>query len=67
MILFFGNLVILVLNISSKMAFEHTMEKLFYGVAFEVLYDDGGFQLEFVSISRNINHMASYNLSDIIG
>ena len=49
------------------MAFEHTMEKLFYGVAFEVLYDDGGFQLEFVSISQIINHMASYNLSAIIG
>jgi hypothetical protein len=27
----------------------------------------GGFQLEFVSISRVINHMNCYNLSDLIG
>ena len=27
----------------------------------------GGFQLEFVSISRVINHMTCYNLSALIG
>ena len=28
---------------------------------------DGGFQLEFVSISRVINHMTCYKLSALIG
>ena len=30
-------------------------------------YDQGGFQLEFVSISWVINHMTSYNSSALIG
>ena len=30
-------------------------------------YLNGGFQLEFVSISRVINHMTCYNLSALIG
>ena len=29
--------------------------------------DDGGFQLEFVSISRVINHMTCYKFSALIG
>ena len=29
--------------------------------------DFGGFQLEFVSISQDINHMTCYNLSALIG
>ena len=34
---------------------------------FDVHSDSGGFQLEFVSISRVINHMTCYKFSALIG
>ena len=35
-------------------------------ITLAVNYEKGGFQLEFVSISQVINHMASYNSSALI-
>ena len=36
-------------------------------ITLAVNYEKGGFQLEFVSISRVINHMTSYDSSGLIG
>ena len=36
-------------------------------ITLAVNYGKGGFQLEFVSISRVINHMTCYELSVLIG
>ena len=35
--------------------------------AYVIHFENGGFQLEFVSISRVINHMTCYNSSALIG
>ena len=36
-------------------------------ITLAVNYEKGGFQLEFVSISRVMNHMTCYNSSALIG
>ena len=51
-------------NLESMKAYDSEEEE---GTVAELMMEQGGFQLEFVSISRVINHMTCYNLSALIG
>jgi hypothetical protein len=50
-------------NLESMKAYDSEEEE---GTIAELMMEQGGFQLEFLSISRVINHMTCYNLSALI-
>jgi hypothetical protein len=51
-------------NLESMKAYDSEEEE---GTIAELMMEQGGFQLEFVSISQVLNNMTCYNLSALIG